>query len=88
MTYEIDPETPGTPDHAAPATETDAVSRALRTFVQGLLTDVLLAVVLVVSDALRETTETIDWRLLGLATLKTAAMTAASYVMRKVAPPA
>lgn len=63
----------------------DAKNRALRTFVQGLLIDALVAVCLVVVDALNQ--EEVDWRLLILTIAKTVLMTAASYVMRKLAPP-
>lgn len=79
------------PEHAAPepyekAPEADARNRALRTFLQGLAVDVLLAVCLVAYDALQS--DAPDWRLLLLTLLKTALMTAASYVMRKLQPPA
>ena len=73
---------PGVPDHAAPD---DARNRAIRTFVQGLVIDALVAVCLVVVDALNQ--EVVDWRLLVLTAAKTVLMTAASYVMRKLAPP-
>lgn len=79
-------DTPDAPDHAAPDVEADARNRALRTFVQGLALDLLLAVALTVGEAVEATS--VDWRLLGLAVVKTAVTTAASYVARKLAPPA
>lgn len=71
------------PDHASP--ENAAIERALRTFAQGLGLDLLLALAMVVYDAMLQAT--VDWRLLGLALLKTTLMTVASYVMRRLAPP-
>jgi hypothetical protein len=79
------PQTPGVPDHAAKAAVPDALSRAVRTFAQGLVLDVLAAVALIAVEAL--SAQTVDWRLLGLAIGKTAAMTAASYVHRLLRPP-
>lgn len=78
------PNVPGQADHSA-APEADARNRALRTFLQGLAIDVLLAVCLVVYQGLES--ESVDYRLLLLTLLKTALMTAASYVMRKLSPP-
>lgn len=78
------PNTPGVADHAADA-ETDARSRALRTFVQGLGLDVVVAAALAVSDSVQATG--FDWRLLGLAVAKTIVTTAVSYVARKAVPP-
>ncbi len=74
------PHTPGRADHAADP-HADARNRALRTFLQGLALDALLAVCLVVYDALQATT--IDWRLLAVTAAKTALMTAVAYVMRR-----
>lgn len=79
------PQTPGVADHAGEPAAADARQRATRTFIQGLLIDVLLAAALVVYDALQAAD--VDWRLLALSLLKTALTTVASYVMRKVAPP-
>lgn len=78
------PQTPGVPDHAANP-EADARNRALRTFVQGAALDVLLAVCLVVYDALQS--DAVDWRLMFVTVGKTALMTVAAYVMRKLSPP-
>lgn len=67
--------------HAAdPAS--DAQARAIRTFVQGLLLDMVLAVTLVIIDTLHS--ESVDWRLLVLSIAKTALMSGASYVHRKL----
>lgn len=78
-------DTPGVPDHAA-RVETDARDRAIRTLLQGLLVDLLLAIAVTVTDVV--SANGLDWRLLGLALGKTIVMTATSYVARKVAPPA
>lgn len=74
------PQTPGRADHAADP-NADARSRALRTFLQGLALDVLLAVCLVVYEAM--TAAEPDWRLLLLTLAKTVLTTAAAYVMRR-----
>jgi hypothetical protein len=79
------PNTPGVADHAANP-EADARNRALRTFLQGLALDVALAVALIVYSA--TSAEHVEWRLLLLTLAKTAVQTAASYVMRKLSPPA
>jgi hypothetical protein len=79
------PNTPGVADHAA-SPEADARNRAFRTFLQGLALDVLLAVALIVYGA--TSSDHVEWRLLLLTVAKTAVQTAASYVMRKLSPPA
>lgn len=84
----VTPQTPGVPDHAAeesPGVARDAKQRAWRTMLQGLLLDVLVAVALVVYEAMAVAEP--DWRLLLLSLLKTGLMAAASYVMRVVRPP-
>lgn len=84
------PQVPGVGDHAAPEdphSAQDARNRAIRTVIQGLLTDVLVAVALVVYDALQTSSEHIEWKLLAMSVAKTALITVASYVMRKVKPP-
>jgi hypothetical protein len=69
----------------------DARSRAARTFFQGLLLDVIVAVVMVLNTAIN--TSDFAWKrenfvvLAGLLA-KTAVMSAVSYVMRIVKPPA
>ncbi len=79
------PQTPGRPDHAAPATGLLA-SLPFRTFLQGLGLDLLLAIALVILAATE--TETVDWRLLGFALVRTVLQTAASSVMKRLKPPA
>lgn len=76
--------TPG-PDHAAPPAGLLA-SLPFRTLVQGLALDVLLAVCLVVYDA--SSGDAVDWRLLGLALVRTVLQTGASSVMKRLKPPA
>lgn len=63
----------------------DARNRAVRTFVQGLALDVLVAVALLVLDALGR--GEVEWRLLLLSLGRTVAQTAAAYIMRKVVDP-
>lgn len=65
--------------------EQDARNRALRTFLQGLALDVLLAVALVVADATRS--DEPDYRLLAAALVRTVLQAGASYVMRRVLDP-
>jgi hypothetical protein len=76
--------TPG-PDHAAPATGLLA-SLPFRTFLQGLGTDVGIAVCFVIYDALNS--EVVDYRLLIITVFKTAVMVAVSYIMKRLKPPA
>jgi hypothetical protein len=64
----------------------DARNRALRTFLQGLLLDVGIAVLLTANDALNGGKDT-DYRLLGASLLKTAITAAISYMMRRFADP-
>lgn len=73
--------------HTAPDSESDARNRAARTFVQGLATDVVVAGALVVTEVVGSG-EDVDWRLLAAALVKTALMTGAAYVYRKLRPPA
>ena len=71
--------------------EADAKNRAFRTFVQGLGTDVVVAVVLAVGPALAgaDFAWSADyWTAIGLLTAKTVVLSAVSYVSRKVVPPA
>lgn len=70
--------------------QADAANRSFRTFVQGLLLDLAVAVVLVLATAFSaiEWTQTY-WIALGLTVAKTVLQTVVAYVMRlKVAPPA
>ena len=74
----------GEADHASPARGLMA-SLPFRTALQGLGTDVAVAVALVIYDATQS--DQVDWRLLGASVLKTAVMTGASYVMKRKRPP-
>ncbi len=72
-------------------TGTDARNRAWRTLVQGLLTDVLGAVVLAVAPALAGADfawTTPYWAAVGLLAAKTAVQSVVSYIGRRVVPPA
>jgi hypothetical protein len=74
-----------------PSATADARNRAWRTFLQGLLVDIVLSVVAAASLAV--SSPDFAWNgpyLLGvgLALAKTALTTMAAYVMRKLAPPA
>lgn len=73
------------------STEADAKNRAWRTFVQGLGTDVLGAVVLAVGPALAGADFAWTrgyWTAVGLLAAKTVVLSVVSYVSRKVVPPA
>lgn len=78
---------PGVADHAAPTPGGWLESLPIRTFLQGLGTDVAAAVAIVVYDSL-QSGENIDYRWLLLTIGKTILMTGASYVMKKFRPPA
>ncbi|PWR05177.1 hypothetical protein DKT68_28270 [Micromonospora acroterricola] len=73
-----------TPTTPLPA-KADARNRAIRTFVQGLITDVLIAVLPVLYEAVSDwdgafTSE--YWTVVGISVLKTLAIAVVSYVMR------
>lgn len=74
----------GQPDHGAAATGVLA-SLPWRTFLQGIGIDVVLAICFVVYEA--TTAQEPDWRLLLLTLAKTALMTVASSIMRRLKPP-
>jgi hypothetical protein len=63
-----------------PAVKIDAKNRAMRTLVQGLLIDLVIAIGTTAYGILNS--ESFTWTVLGLAVLKTLATTLASYVMR------
>jgi hypothetical protein len=65
----------------------DARNRAVRSFLQGLALDVLVAVALVVRDATNGNDGGVDYRLLGLSLAKTVLQSCASYVMRRLVDP-
>jgi hypothetical protein len=70
------------PDQPTPApTPADAKTRALRTLLQNLVIDVLLAIVLVLMPVVQGS-GTIDWRLLLASLLKTVFATLLSYSQR------
>lgn len=73
--------TPG-PDHAADPLHS---SLPLRTFVQGIVIDVLVAVCLLVVEA--TASESVDWWLLLASLGRTALGVAASSLMRRLVPP-
>lgn len=64
---------------------TDARNRALRTFVQGLATDVLAAVVLLLLPIVTaaEGWGDFEWNIIGFLLAKTVVVTGLSYVMRQ-----
>lgn len=73
----------GIPQHAAtpsPIWESGPV----RTAIQGVATDVGVAVAFIVYDAMNS--DDVDWRLLGITVGKTVLMTAASWVMKRYKP--
>ena len=65
----------------------DAQNRALRTFIQGLGIDLLVALALVLTTVFSSTNSfnEIEWSVVGFLLAKTVATTAASYIMRKFA---
>lgn len=66
----------------------DAGNRAWRTFVQGLLVDLVVAVSLAVSTSIADVAWTrVYWAGLGLLVVKTVAQSAASYIARHITPP-
>ncbi len=65
----------------------DARNRALRTFLVGLLIDVGVALVMVLTEVLNNEPNDVDWRLLPALLLKTALASAGSYVLRKYGDP-
>ncbi|TCO57111.1 hypothetical protein [Actinocrispum wychmicini] len=75
------PTPPPGPD-PIPSTSADANSRALRTLLQNLLFDVLLAVIVVVLPLVQATT--VDWSLVIGSVIKTAVVTTLSWVQRAI----
>lgn len=63
----------------------DARNRALRTFLQGLGTDVAAALILLLLPAFTNANGwgDFEWQVLGFLVVKTVAVTALSYVMRQ-----
>lgn len=78
----VQPQTPGVPDHAATTGLLDKPE--IRTLVQGIAIDVLVALCLVVVEATQG--DTVDWRLLVALLLKTVVYTIASGIMKRVRP--
>jgi hypothetical protein len=76
------------PATAPVSTERDARSRALRSFTWGLLIDVTVAVVLVLSTAFTNIEWTREyWVTIGLSVAKSVLQAAVAYVARRVLPP-
>lgn len=65
-----------------PALREDATNRALRTFLQGLAIDILVAVA-VLAYTVTSGAEPIAWAAVGASLIRTSVQTAASYVMRR-----
>lgn len=72
------------PVPSSAGTPTDARNRAVRTFVQGLATDVLVAVVLLLWPAISDakSLDDFNWSILWFSLGKTVVITGISYVMR------
>lgn len=66
------------------ATAIDARNRAARTFIQNLLLDVLVAVLLLLWPAVSaaQSMEDFNWSLLAFSFVKTILVTVVSYIMR------
>jgi hypothetical protein len=77
---------PGAP---RPSLADDAGNRALRTFLQALAVDVLLALALVLYNTFEQANSwgSFDWSVLGFLAVKTVVVSAASYFMRRVLDP-
>lgn len=87
MAHYADENNDGIPDLAPEKVGTgqDAKNRALRTFVQGLLSDLLIALVLFLSPIFASDSfdwTATDWKVLGLALAKTVVVTVISYIAR------
>lgn len=72
--------------------QNDARNRAIRTFVQGLAANILVAVALIVLPIFTSATgwQDIDWKIMGFLVVQTVVVTVLSYLMRaftKVLPP-
>lgn len=67
----------------------DARNRAVRTFLQGLVADVIAAVVLLVLPVFSNATgcQDVDWKVLGFLLAKTVTVTALSFLMRQYLDP-
>jgi hypothetical protein len=63
-------------------TPSDASSRAIRTLLQNLVFDVLLAVIVVVLPLVQAAT--VDWRLVLASVIKTAVVTALAWGQRAI----
>ena len=63
----------------------DAQNRAVRTFLVGLATDLLVALALVLYNVFvdADSFSSVDWSVLGFSLAKTAITTAGSYVLRR-----
>lgn len=72
-------------EHRAPESKI-RVSLPLRTFVQGVLIDILVAVCLLTVEA--TATASVDWWLLLASLGRTVVQTLASSLMRRLVPPA
>jgi hypothetical protein len=73
---------------AVASVESDARTRALRSFAWGLLIDVTVAVVLVLGVAFTDVQWTKEyWYALGLSVAKSVLQAIVAYVARKVIPP-
>lgn len=71
-------------------TKRDARVRAYRTFIHGLMIDVLLAVLITLQTALiapEFAWSATYWQLMGLGVAKTVLISMISYVMRFMSPP-
>jgi hypothetical protein len=78
-------------DHASEETvavRADATERSLRSFIQGFLLDIVVAVTLVLATAFGAIEWTpLYWKALGLTLAKSVLQAAVSYVMRVVVAP-
>ena len=63
----------------------DAKNRALRTFLQSLAVDVLVAVCLVLYNVFSNSTnwDSLDWKIIGFSLAKTVVVSITSFIMRR-----
>jgi hypothetical protein len=81
----VEPQTPGVPDHAAPGGSPGLLDKPeVRTLVQGVTIDILVALCLVVMQATQG--EIVDWQVLAALLGKTVVYTLASSLMKHLRP--
>ena len=85
----LDADGDGVPDEKPAPVAADARQRAVRTFVQGLLVAVVLAVLAVLVQTIGQARSwgEVDWPMIGLLAVQAVLAAVASYVARYLTPP-